>query len=160
MKRVIAALAAVAVLATSGSAVLVWQLSRHPGPTHPEISAFTHGQLVRVGPYEYCNVYNPTECDTPQTMGELTVNTRDAVQLSVPPAISRAPWWLRLTYESYEQSVEEFKPGSTLAVTIPTVDPRYGKLIGFVVQLPTVVLVDGEEKPAVHAEWSVRTNWE
>ena len=35
--------------------------------------------------------------------------------------------------------VEEFRPDSTLAVTIPTVDPQRGKLTGFAVQLPTLV---------------------
>jgi cation-transporting ATPase E len=56
--------------------------------------------------------------------------------------------------------LEEFPPDSTLAVTIPTVDPHRGKLTGFVVQLPTIVVDEqGNEHPSWHAEWSVRTVW-
>ena len=35
--------------------------------------------------------------------------------------------------------VEEFRPDTRLAVTIPTVDPQRGRLTGIVVQLPTLV---------------------
>lgn len=161
MKRVIAVLAAVAVLACAGTAVLVWQLSRQPGPTHPEISAYTHGQLVRVGPYKYCDVFDLTKCDLPETTGELTLNSYDAVQLSVPPSIARAPWVLLLSYESDEEPPPtEFRPGTRLAYTIPSVDPQYGKLQGFTVMVPTLVRdTEGNEFPLPHAEWSVRTVW-
>ena len=54
--------------------MLVWRLTRTPPPKHPEISAYTHGQLVRVGPYRYCDVFNLTDCEIPKTVGELTVN--------------------------------------------------------------------------------------
>ncbi len=51
-------------------------------------------------------------------------------------------------------------PSSTLAVTIPTVDPHRGRLIGIAVQLPTLVRdEEGNEFPSPHAEWSVRTVW-
>ncbi|MCV7220905.1 DUF2771 domain-containing protein [Mycolicibacterium elephantis] len=159
MKRVVAGLAVVAVLASIGTGVLIWRLSKDPRPAHPEISAYTDGQLTRVGPYQYCQVLNPTDCVTPRTGGELTVDAEHTVQLSVPPAISRAPWVLVRTYEGADV-VEEFRPGSRNAVTIPTVDPHRGKLYGFAVQLPTLVRdEDGNEFPVPHAEWSVRTVW-
>jgi len=45
-------------------------------------------------------------------------------------------------------------------VTIPTVDPHHGKLLGLAVQLPTLARdSDGNEFPLPHAEWSVRTVW-
>ena len=159
MKRVVAALAIVAVVASVLTGVLVWHLVKHPPPKHPEISAYSDGKLVRVGPYRYCEVLNPTDCDTPQTAAELNVDPRHTVQLSVPPAIARAPWVLVRSYEGADV-VDEFRPNTKLAVTIPTVDPNRGKLFGLAVQLPTLVRDEaGNEFPVPHAEWSVRTVW-
>jgi hypothetical protein len=161
VKRIGIILLAVAVLASGGTAALLWWLSRTPAPEHPEISAFTHGQLVRVGPYRYCDVYVITRCDTPQTVGELVVTSRDPVQLSVPPSIARAPWVLIRAYEGGgDPAVDEFRPGTRLAVTIPTVDPHRGRLTGIAVQLPTLVRDEnGNEFPWPHAEWSVAAVW-
>lgn len=161
MKKGLAVLAAVALVASLLTAVLVWRLSRDPRPEHPEISAYTHGQLVRVGPYRYCEVFNPTICEVPKTIGELTVTSRNPVQLSVPIAISRAPWVLLRAYEGPEDSVvEKFAPNTTRAVTIPTVDPRLGRLTGIAVELPTLVRDEQNNEFLVpHAEWSVSTVW-
>ncbi|MDT5184860.1 MAG: hypothetical protein QOI29_3018 [Mycobacterium sp.] len=159
MRRVLAALAVVVVVASVLTGVLIWRLAQHPSPEHPEISAYSHGQLVRVGPYRYCEVLNPTDCDTPRTDGELAVGPRHAVQLSVPPEIARAPWVLVRSYEGSDV-IDEFRPNTKLAVTIPTVDPHRGRLFGVAVQLPTLVRDDaGNEFPVPHAEWSVRTIW-
>ncbi len=159
MKRLLAALGVVVVVTSALTGVLIWRLTQDPHPEHPEISAYSHGQLVRVGPYRYCKVLNPTDCETPQTDGELTVDPRHPVQLSVPPAIARAPWVLVRTYEGADV-VDEFRPDTKLAVTIPTVDPKRGKLFGVAVQLPTLVRDEaGNEFPVPHAEWSVRTVW-
>jgi Protein of unknown function (DUF2771) len=160
VKRVVAVLAAVAVLASAATGLLIWRLTRTPGPEYPEISAYTHGQLVRVGPYRYCDVLKVTNCEIPRTVGELTVSSRDPVQLSVPAAIARAPWVLIRAYESSDSVVEEFRPGTQLAVTIPTVDPHHGRLTGIAVQLPTLVRDEqNNEFPWPHAEWSVRAVW-
>lgn len=160
MKRVAVILAVVAVLASVATGALVWQLTRHPASQHPEISAYTHGQLVRVGPYRYCQPKDLHDCEFPETTGELTLNAHDQVQLSVPPAIARAPWVLVLNYEDPATPPLQFARNSKLAVTIPSVDPRYGKLLGFAVQLPTWVQDEqGNEFPLPHAEWAVRTVW-
>lgn len=161
MKRIALILAAVALVSTLLTGALVWQLSRAPKPEHPEISAFTRGQLVRVGPYRYCDVYVITKCDIPETVGRLVVNPRDPVQLSVPPSIARAPWVLIRAYEDgRDAAVDEFRPDAKLAVTVPTVDPRRGRLTGIAVQLPTLVRDEsGNEFPWPHAEWSVATVW-
>ena len=160
MKRVAALLATVAVVASAVTGLLVWRLTRTPGPEHPEISAYTHGQLVRVGPYRYCDVLKVTNCEIPRTVGELVVSSRDPVQLSVPAAIARAPWVLLRAYEGSDSVVEEFRPGTRLAVTIPTVDPHRGKLTGIAVQLPTLVRdAENNEFPWPHAEWSIRAVW-
>ena len=159
MKRVVAALAIVAIVASVLTGVLVWRLAKEPRPNHPEISAYSDGQLVRVGPYRYCEVLNPTDCDTPKADGELRVDPRHAVQLSVPAEIARAPWVLVRSYEGGD-AVDAFRPETRLAVTIPTVDPHRGRLFGIAVQLPTLVSDEaGNEFPVPHAEWSVRTVW-
>jgi hypothetical protein len=161
VKKGLAILAAVAVVAAALTGVLVWRLTRTPPPEHPEISAYTHGQLVRVGPYRYCDKLNPTICDTPKAMGQLAVTSRNPVQLSVPTDIFKAPWVLLRAFEGPDNTiVETFKPGSTRAVTIPTVDPKRGRLTGIAVELPTLVRDEaGNEFPVPHAEWSVSTVW-
>ncbi|AGZ50485.1 DUF2771 domain-containing protein [Mycobacterium kansasii] len=160
MKRWGVALLAVVVLLLSvGAGLGAWLLVRDSGPQRPEISAYSHGHLTRVGPYMYCNVLRLNECETPQTQGELPVNERDPVQLSVPQAISRAPWRLLQLYEDpADAAATIFRPDSRLAVTIPTVDPHRGRLTGIVVQLLTLVVdpASGELREAPHAEWSVR----
>lgn len=158
MKRILAALAVVVLVASIGTGVLVWRLSAHETSEFPEISAYSHGHTVRVGPYRYCDVLNPTQCEVFADQGELPVTERGPVQLSVPGAIARAPWVLLRQYED-DDVVEEFRPGTRQAVTIRTVDPQRGKLTGLAVLLPTLIRVDGNEVPAPHAEWSVRTVW-
>lgn len=161
MKRVLAVLAAVAVLATAATAALVWQLTRDHGPVLPEISAYSHGQLTRVGPYQFCDVIVPTDCLPAGAQGELRVDERDPVQLSVPSAIADAPWRLLQVYEDPINTTESlFRPDTRLAVTIPTVDPQRGRLTGIAVQLMTLVQDEtGEVFEVPHAEWSIRMVW-
>jgi hypothetical protein len=141
-----------------GAGLGAWLLVRQPGPQPPQISAYSHGHLTRVGPYLYCNVLNLDDCQTPQTQGELPVSERYPVQLSVPEAVSRAPWRLLQVYEDpVNTTTTMFRPSTRLAVTIPTVDPQRGRLTGIVVQLLTLVVdPSGELRDAPHAEWSVR----
>ncbi|WP_408582270.1 DUF2771 domain-containing protein [Mycobacterium ulcerans] len=153
------ALIAVVVLGLSASGgVGAWLLARNSGPQRPEISLYSHGHLTRVGPYMYCDVLRLDECQTPQTQGELPVTERYPVQLSVPQAISRAPWRLLQLYDDPTNTTAViFRPNSRLAVTIPTVDPQRERLTGVVVQLLTLVVdPSGALREAPHAEWSVR----
>jgi hypothetical protein len=85
VKRVLAALAVVVVVAAVVTGLLIWRLAQDPPPEHPEISAYSHGQLVRVGPYRYCEVLNPTDCETPKTDGELTVDRATRCSCRCPP---------------------------------------------------------------------------
>jgi hypothetical protein len=159
---VAALVAAVVALASVAAGVGTWLLVRQPGPQRPEISAYSHGHLTRVGPYQYCDVLNLNDCQTPQTQGELPFNERYPVQLSVPGAISRAPWRLLQLYEDPANTATTiFRPGTRFAVTIPSVDPQRGRLTGIVVQLLTLVVDTGPNGAATvaaypHAEWSVR----
>lgn len=162
MRRPVAVLvAALVVLASVAAGFGAWLLVREHGPSRPEISAYSHGQLTRVGPYLYCNVLDVTDCQTPQAQGELPANAKDPVQLSVPTAIGRAPWRLLRVYEDpANTTVTVFRPITRLAVTIGTVDPQRGRLAGIVVQLMTLIVDPaGELHDVPHAEWSVRMAW-
>jgi hypothetical protein len=159
----VSVVAALVALACVGAGVGAWLLVRQPGVRRPEISAYSHGHLTRVGPYLYCNVLNLNDCQTPQTQGELPFNERYPVQLSVPEAIARAPWRLLQVYEDpANTTMTVFRPGSRFAVTIPSVDPQRGRLTGIVVQLLTLVIEDRQlndistVRAVPHAEWSVR----
>lgn len=138
-----------------------WLLVRPSGPQRPEISAYSHGHLARVGPYLYCSVLNLDDCDTPQAQGELKVSERYPVQLSVPDPIYRAPWRLLQVYEDPTNTTSTiFRPNTRFAVTIPPVDPHRGRLVGIVVQLLTLVVDPaGELRDVPHAEWSVRLTY-
>lgn len=157
--RFVALLLAVVVVAAAAAGIGAWSLTRGHGPQPPEISAYSHGHLTRVGPYMYCNVLDLTDCQAQRAQGELPVNRHDPVQLSVPTAIGRAPWRLLRVYEDAANTTATvFRPGSRLAVTIPTVDSQRGRLTGIVVQLMTLVIDPaGQLHDVPHAEWSVRT---
>ena len=160
MKRVVAVLATVALLSSIATGVLVWRLTRDHTPQLPEISAYSQGHLARVGPYRFCEVFDPTDCIVPADQGEVPVTGRHPVQLSIPERISKAPWVLLRSYED-DDLVEIVPPHTRLAVTIPTVDAQRGRLTGIVVQLPTWVRDEaGNEFPVPHAEWSVQTIWD
>jgi hypothetical protein len=150
----------VAVLAV-GAGIGAWAVARKPGPLRPEISAYSAGHSTRVGPYRYCSVLDLTDCQNAGSEGELKVNSRAPVQLSVPTSIGQAPWWLLTVYEdSAIPATTFYRPGSRLAVTIPTVDPQHGRLTGIAVQLMTVFVdPSGAVQGIPHAEWSVRTVW-
>ncbi|BBZ77697.1 hypothetical protein MANY_30340 [Mycolicibacterium anyangense] len=155
-------LVVVVILASAGAGVGVWLANRGNNDDRmPQISAYSHGQSVRVGPYVYCNVVNLNDCRNPKTQGDLPVSERYPIQLSVPTTIGRAPWRLLKVYEDENNSTTSvFRPNSTLAVTIPTVDPQRGKLTGIVVQLLTLVTdPQGQLRDVPHAEWSVRLVW-
>ena len=160
MKRSTAVLLAISVtLLSVGAGIGTWFLLRPRGPQPVEITAYSHGRLIRVGPYLDCNVLNLDDCQQPQAQGELAVNEHYPVQLSVPEAISRAPWRLLQVYEDPANTATTmFRPGTRLAVTIPSFDPQRGRLTGIVVQLLTLVVdPSGELRDVPHAEWSVRT---
>lgn len=155
-----ALLAIVAILAAA-SGFGAWTLAHHRGPVRPEISAYSNGHTTRVGPYRYCNVLDLTDCQDARSQGQLQVNSRAPVQLSVPKSIGEAPWWLLTVYEdSAVPATTFYRPGSRLAVTIPTVDSHRGRLTGIAVQLMTAYVdPNGEVQGVPHAEWSVRTVW-
>lgn len=147
-----------AVSLSAGGGVATWLLLRQPGPQWPRISAYSHGNLTRVGPYMYCDVLDLTDCQNPRIQGELRADERYPVQLSVPEVISRAPWRLLRVYEDQANTTATlFRPHTRMAVTIPSVDRQRGRLTGIAVQLLTLALDrSGELRDVPHAEWSVR----
>jgi hypothetical protein len=116
---------------------------------------------VRVGPYLYCNVIDLNDCEQDGAQGELAVTERYPVQLSVPTEIARAPWRLLKIYaDERDTTTTSYRPGTRLAVTVPTLDPHRGRVVGLVVQLLTLVQdQDGELRDLPHAEWSLRLIW-
>lgn len=154
-------IAALVILAAVGAGIGAWALVRKQGAPLPQISAYSHGTTVRVDPYLYCNVVNLDDCVKPGVQGTLSVSGRFPVQLSVPSRVSAAPWRLLRVYEDENNTVESsFRPGTQLAVTVPTVDPQRGRVVGLVVQLITLVKdQNGELHDLPHAEWSVKLNW-
>ncbi|ART72198.1 hypothetical protein BTO20_29845 [Mycobacterium dioxanotrophicus] len=160
MRRFLAILAVIVVVAAAGTAVAVTQLS-HGHDKLPKISAYSNGHLTRVGPFRYCPVLNLNDCTQSGSQGELRVNKEHPVQLSVPAEIARAPWRLLRVYENpIDTTLSLYRPNTTLAVTIPTVDPQRGRLTGIAVQLLTLVQdQNGDVFDLPHAEWSVRTVW-
>ncbi len=163
MKRQIAWLiTALVVLAAAGAGVGAWWLARdHAASTLPQISVYSKGTTVRVGPYLYCNVIDLNDCITDGEQEQLSVSEDYPVQLSVPTAIARAPWRLLKVYaDERNTTTASYRPDTRLAVTVPTVDPQRGKVVGLVVQLLTLVQDEtGELRDLPHAEWSVRLVW-
>lgn len=163
MKRHLAwIIAALVVLTAAGAGVGAWLLTRGHGSALPQISVYSRGTTIRVDPYLYCNVVDLNDCVKESGQRELMVDERYPVQLSVPAAIGRAPWRLLKAYQDErDTTTTSYRPGTTLAVTVPTVDPQRGKLVGLVVQLMTLVQdQNGELFDLPHAEWSVRLGWD
>ncbi|WP_078292786.1 DUF2771 family protein [Mycobacterium sp. D16R24] len=167
MKAKLAALAAVLVLTAAAMVgFIAWQLREHrEGPDErPEISAFTHGTLVRVGPLLYCD-RTLAKCDPPGHIVELFVNDAELVQLSVDSQISKGPWAITAAYAhlaapstKYGDQVIYWDHRS--AVTVPTVDKAGRKLVGIEVAVPTVGVNElGEQVFKARATWSVATTW-
>lgn len=157
-RAVVVLLTLAATLLCVAAGVGAWLLVHRPGPHLPTISVYSHGHLTRVGPYVYCDALNLDRCRVPQTQGELAVDERFPVQLSVPAAISHAPWRLLRVYQDpADTTATLFRPNSRLTVTLATVDPQRGRLTGLAVQLLTLVVdSSGELRDVPHAEWSVR----
>lgn len=153
--------AALVVLASAGAGIGAWLLTRDQGTTLPQISVYSQGETVRIEPYLYCNVIDLNDCAKGNAQAQLSVSDRYPVQLSVPAEISRAPWRLLRVYaDERNTTTTVFRPDSQLAVTIPTIDPKRGRVVGLAVQLLTLVQDEnGELRDLPHAEWSVKLVW-
>jgi hypothetical protein len=154
--------AALVMLASVGAGLGAWLHTRHDSSGLPEISVYSQGKTVRVAPFLYCNVIDLNDCAQSAAPGQLSVSDGYPVQLSVPSAISRAPWRLLKVYaDERDTTTTVYRPDTTLAVTIPTVDPQRGRVVGVVVQLLTLVQDEnGELLDLPHAEWSVQFAWD
>lgn len=154
--------ATVVVLAAAGAGTGAWLLTRGHGSGLPQISAYSKGVAVRVDPYLYCNVVDLNDCVQSAAQGQLSVTEKYPVQLSVPSTISRGPWRLLRVYsDERDTTTASYRPGTQLAVTVPTVDPQRGRVVGLVVQLMTLVQDEsGELFDLPHAEWSLRLDWD
>ena len=115
-------LTALVVLAAAGAGVGAWRLARPGGHALPQITAYSRGTTVRVGPYLYCNVIDLNDCEQDNLRRGLSVSEHYPVQLSVPPEIARTPWRLLKVYADRRDTTTSHRPGTRLAVTVPTLD--------------------------------------
>ncbi|MEB3064418.1 MULTISPECIES: DUF2771 domain-containing protein [Mycolicibacter] len=163
MRRSTVVLVAVpAVVASLLAGFGTWYFTRAEEPTPPQISAYSNGHLTHVGPYLYCDALDLEACLLSESQGTLSVDERHPVQLSVDDRIGRAPWRLVRVYDDPGDTTGQiFPPGSTLAVTVPTMDPHRGPLRGLAVQLLTMVRDrdTGDTFAIPHAEWAVGLHW-
>jgi len=160
VKRVITALVTVVVVMCGVAAVGIWLLVRDQPQQLPEISAYSTGHTIRVGPYKYCKVLNLDDCEFAQTVGELHVSDRYPVQVSVPGVISRGLWGLLRLYDNPADNGEDRMRPGTFASTVATVGPHGGRLDKIEVHLFTRARTPtGEEWFVAHAVWSVSMVW-
>ncbi|MUM15900.1 DUF2771 domain-containing protein [Mycobacterium sp. CBMA271] len=164
MKVKLAALAAVLVLTAVGMVgFIAWQLRGHE-QERPEVSAFTHGRLVRFGPVLYCD-RTLTECDAPGSIAELPVKDTAPVQLSIDKQITMGPFGVKPVYAELANPSVQYAHGVTYfdhrtALTVPTVDESGRKLVGIEVSIPTVGIDElGQQDFRARAVWSVATVW-
>lgn len=159
MRRGIRLLAAASVVvASAGAGVGAYVWAHGSVSPLPQISAYADGHTARIGPYFFCSVVDLNDCAKDGTQGTLRVKDDEPVQLSVPGLIGHAPWRLLKVHEDErDATTTAFRPNTHLAVTIPTVDKQRGKLVGFAVQLMTLVRdQNGDVFDLPHAEWSVK----
>lgn len=164
MKAKLTALAVVLVLTAAAMVgFIAWQLHGHKDE-RPEISAFTHGTLVRVGPLLYCD-RTLTKCDPPGRIVELSVNDIEPVQLSVESQIAKGPWAITPAYGELAEPSTKYGDqviywDHRTTATVPTVDKSGRKLMGIEVAIPTVGVNEfGEQVFKARATWSVATVW-
>jgi hypothetical protein len=163
VRRLTAVLTGAVVAGAAGAGVGAWRLTAaDAGPALPILSAYSLGQTVRTGPYLYCDVVDLEDCTATGAGAVLAVGDRDPVQISVPAAIGSAPWRLLRVYEDERDSTTSaYRPGTRLAVTVPTIDDQRGRLVGIVVHLMTLVQdPEGNLFDLPHAEWSVQLDWD
>lgn len=164
-------IAAAGVAAAMGLAALVvyvvlpWFEGDAETPERPSITATVDGTSVDVRPFTYCEVNRPDLCDAPGETVELPVAEGQQLEISVPEAISSAPWILATFYldpnggDALQGGEQLFTPGSESSVSIPDVDDQGRVLMGVEVRLPTGIYdKDTDEETIItHATWSVAT---
>ena len=69
------AIAALVVAASAGLGVAAWSLTRDSAAPLPQISVYSRGETVRVGPFLYCNVLNLDDCAQAGEQGALQSDT-------------------------------------------------------------------------------------
>lgn len=135
----------------------------------PVVTATAGERTVHVEPFRYCDPKDPTDCDPPGETVELAVSAGTPLRISVPDAITKAPWSLKRYYvdpgvkqsdvDSLIPEEQIFTPGSTHEVTVPPVDDSGRVLAGVEITLPTGIIDSRTQEVTYidHATWSIRT---
>ncbi|MFD4367151.1 DUF2771 domain-containing protein [Rhodococcus sp. NPDC058521] len=155
-KKIVALVAAGLLVVAVAFGAVITLLVRGAESTPPELTAYAHGKSIQVAPLAHCSLYleDCVEGDT----AELDVPVGYPLQISVPKAISEAPWRIVEVYASPEGEpvldARNFTPGSTTSVTVESTEEQ--QLVGVEIQLPSAV-VDDQGFPHVRAVWSIAT---
>lgn len=158
-KRIVLGLAVLALVAVIGAAIVVVVAVRNADEQLPQITAFGNGRSITVPPSVYCSI-DLQNC----SQGDLAVLDVDAgqpLQLSLPRAISDAPWRLVTVFQdpaTGELVPQEryFESGSRRAVTVVSDRKPAWQLAGVEIQLPSAV-VDENGLPRARAVWGIKT---
>ena len=162
MNRTLALLGALSAVVVVAFAAVVFTLIRNAPDVPPTVSAFADGRAVEVSPFRYCPVTAPLR-DYDGETATVPVRPDRPLQLSLPKAISDAPWGLATVYQSADGDVVEndafFLPGQRTSMTVPALDDDGRALIGVEVRLPSGVIdTDTDQEEIVsHAIWSIAT---
>ncbi len=156
--RIVALLGTLVLVAAIGMvAAVVFALKGAEKP-QPEIAAYAHGKTVTVHPYRYCTV-DLEDC-TEGDVAALEVPIGYPLQISLPTAISDAPWRLVAVYQLPDgellQTDRYYGKGEVAAVTVESDANPALQLNGIEIQLPSAV-VDETGLPRAHAIWSIKT---
>ncbi|MGU3432235.1 DUF2771 family protein [Actinomycetes bacterium M1A6_2h] len=162
MTRSLALVSALLAVIAVAFAAVMFVVIRNAPDTPPSVSAFADGRAVEVAPFRYCPVSAPL-CDYDGETATLPVRPGHPLQLSLPTAISNAPWGLATVYQSEGGDVVEndefFLPDQRNSMTVPAVDTDGRALIGVEVRLPSGVIDTdtNQEEIVSHAIWSIAT---
>lgn len=126
----------------------------------PEVTWYSDGETVVVGPQVYCST-QLTDCEPAGRAAQLSVPPGDVLQVSLPTDIADAPWRMLTAYvdaSGTNQVLDRYyAPGERLAVTVGL--PEQADVLQFVeIQLPSAG-VDADGNQVARATWSVQNSY-
>lgn len=154
-KKLVALAAAGLLVVGVAFAAVITLLVRGADTPPPMLTAYTHGKTVEVPPLQYCDL-SLEECEQ-ASVTELAVPVGYPLQLSLPKAISGAPWRMIIQYQDADgnEVLEQrsYESGPDSAITIESTEDR--QLLVVELQLPSSV-IDEEGRSISHAIWSIQ----
>ncbi|NUS42881.1 MAG: DUF2771 domain-containing protein [Mycobacteriaceae bacterium] len=156
-----ALLACAAVLAVAGvvAAAVFIARDRRGTPAPPELTASAQGRSITVAPLKYCSL-ELTDCADGAT-AELAVPPEHPLRLTLPAAVTDAPWRLIAVYRGADgKPVPEehtYPKGGGAEITVRSTATPPLPLSGVEIQIPSRV-VDRDGIPYARGIWSIKTS--